>query len=219
MKSSDIQEALDEFDARYLECYHQVTSKPGLVEWSSMNRLSSPLLSPQSEAVVSTSNPDASADKSVPRGQTEFEGSVTFTAMLLANASPTYLTLDSDNYRSVDLGSHSPNMQLRKPLFPPSQFGQYFDQPLVNEVLFTPLDDPLLESCSSIGGNAPFHKEPTLAHPLRMNRLHLTLMLTSKLSMRRSKERRSTITTYVGNPFYRRRNLQLAKPCDGLDAV
>lgn len=214
MKPTDILEALDEFDARYLECYHQLTSKPRLLEWPSMNQLSSPLLSPQSDSVTVSKN---NSTNSVPRAHMEFEDSVTFTAILLANATPTYLTLESDNYHSVDIRADSPNVQYHKQV-PPSQFGKFFNQPLEHETLFTPLDQALLQPCSSVGHSAPLNKE-TLAHPLRMNRLLLTLMLAAKLNTRRSKDRRSTVTTYVGNPFYRRRNLQGGKSYEEPDAV
>lgn len=206
MKPTDILDALDEFDARYLECYHQVPSR--LLDWPNMNKLSSPLLGPESGSVASQDK--ESTANSVPRAHVAFEHSVTLTAMLLATASPTYLTLESENYRPVD----STNVQYHQP---PThgQFGQYFDQPL-DDILFAPLDDPLLRSISD---NVSENKETTLAHPLRMNRLLLTLTLTAKLNIRRSRDRRSTVTTYVGNPFYRRRNLQQAKRYEGPDAV
>lgn len=222
MNNTDILEDLDEFDARYLESYHQVTSKVGQLDWPCINQLSSPLLSPESELEVSTLESNAFPDVSVPRAPVKFENAVSFTAMLLVTASPTYLTLDSDNYHPVDLRNQSPHAQFHKLLFPSSPYHQYFDHSLGDDMLFTPLDQTWMASCSSLGDDESTNKKstlPTFTRPLRMNRLLLTLMLTAKLKVRRSKDRRSTVTTYVGNPFYRRRHLQAAKSYGDTDAA
>lgn len=226
MKHTDIQDALDEFDVRYLECCHQIPTKLVVLEWSQMKKLSSPLLAPQKDPIgamlLVSSTSDSTIQNSVPRAQPELEESVPMMVLLLSNASSSCLSLDSRNYHSIDLRGNSPTLQLKSSMST-TFMDQFLQDPFasqyVNDSSRFNVDAFVTTSANrvSIPGSTVEQNSSsneltiTMLPPRRLNRLFLTLVISPKLSSRRAVERRSTITTYVGNPFYRRRNPQLKK--------
>ncbi|EEQ38501.1 hypothetical protein EJF18_30649 [Clavispora lusitaniae] len=225
MKHTDIQDALDEFDVRYLECCHQIPTKLVVSEWSQMKKLSSPLLAPQKDPIGAMSSVSSTSDStiqnSVPRAQPELEESVPMMVLSSSNASSSCLSLDSRNYHSIDSRGNSPTSQLKSSMSTTSM-DQFLQDPFasqyVNDSSRFNVDAFVTTSANrvSIPGSTEQNSssnEPTITMlpPRRLNRSFSTSVISPKSSSRRAVERRSTITTYVGNPFYRRRNPQVKK--------
>lgn len=157
MSVANLEDALDEFDARYLECYHQITKQFAAAAIGPMAphmKLLLPLLLP----------------------------------------------------RDMDAAAMGP------PLFPPRPIGQSS----------LSLGPPLSLGATSCNPRIEVLEQLPLVRadlqlPLfhlgrqRMHRLLLALSIAPKSDSRRARDRRNTVATYVGNPFYRGRTLPQAR--------
>lgn len=233
MEVHNLEDALDEFDARYLECYHQMTDKLAslAITTNSLLTLSSPLLS-HKEMAGDEVRRDAELLKfrlsqpSVPYLDISEDSecgseSVSTTCIdTLATSSESLVpslghttasTSFTDGYECVSL-TQVEEFASAVGLTSCDSFSTRSYNSIIHSA---PLDGP---PASGYAHQPPMHRsyslhlesgrglvvspDALLSHQLRMQRLLLALLLTPKLAGRRG-ERRNTVATYVGNPFYR----------------
>lgn len=244
----DIQNALDEFDSRYLESYHQVTAKmaqsalappdpdPALPERS---RLLLPLLPSHDPneylllliALVSLSMPPPARPSKTALGESaKLDGALAAKSANLATsdaktdakcAKPKNALL-ANNRPLFDL-YESPRAQPYVPLECPLRLSHCLGpcqtalgQNLHPQALLAPI--LAAASLTSLPREQPKSKKAVSAssskvnfssfsdiaeRPPRVQRLFLALSIVHKASGRRSRDRRNTTTTCVGNPFYK----------------
>lgn len=247
MEVDNLEDALDEFDARYLECYNQITDKLASLAIGSnpQLRLHSPLLGPKDgeDVEIPRDLPQLTIHQlpqptMVPMYYLELDStnseisaasavscetaSITSTTIRNTIGSTVAATSNSGPRTASAIGANERSYEC----FAASRMGEY-----PTSVGF----GPSCESSRASSYNSLIHGEiggdqavnpPTMyrsysltldslrclhaaadtimSHPLRVHRLLLTLLIIPKLAGRRG-ERRNTVATYVGNPFYRGR--------------
>lgn len=203
----NFEEALDEFDVRYLECYHQMTTKlASLALEQTLVRLSSPLLGPREmyEPHVSLS-PAMGPPKGPPRPIRHTSG-LAFGGSSEKLQTPSHDPIYQDpveNKRLSQVNSIYSESLSDKPIYSTQTFNTNFAQNV-------PTHQPVQYNFYS--PLVPASLEPVLPvasvenRPLKLHRLLLALAIIAKTSSRRARDRRNTVATYVGNPFYRGKN-------------
>lgn len=226
MEVGSLEDSLDEFDANYLECYHQITQKlaTSALGCNPQLKLSSPLLGPKDDA------------PEFPRGiqlSQSLELYGTYLDRARSFTDNEQLTNNEDNNHSRN-EYHKTETIYDKHYYEDTEsittsyeenYNRYSNS--ISSDLSLSGISPLTMTSESFAPNNPcatfstLHSghNPTTGNMQRVMslgntqntslpslrlRLLLTLLITPKFSGKKS-ERRNTVATYVGNPFYRGR--------------
>lgn len=219
MEVENLEDALDEFDTRYLECYYQMTSKLAALalDLLLLLTLSSPLLGPRDDDDIPRGTPVTMLHMTpsmyydqMPSKMSKNDAMAIGTLRELTDVT----TSISATIHDIPCLSDIPDMPTTTIDLPAVKTDLTKAVPLADipDIPVTISLDSTHAPCvySSCGIDAPPQRlqrsftQVGTVHTMRMHRLLLALQLTPKLHTRRG-ERRSTVATYVGNPFYRGR--------------
>lgn len=251
MEVDNLEDALDEFDSRYLECYHQVTAKLACLAIGGSLLLSSPLLGPREDEDILRGLDLDSQNSGETYGQAcgfrdvgvagdgfinkktnskvsnSFTNSFTNSNISSINYNALYtiesLPIDDGLTSSMALSSSVALTPLTSSIARASSIGSSIGTSIPTATSESSYSTINLSRAASYRGSAcssyncsdftpaPMRRSFSMLKSLRADsstnplrhRLLLTLLITPKLVGR--VERRNTVATYVGNPFYRGR--------------